>query len=107
MKNYNIDYFLSKNYSFVLIKNNKITRRSKSQGLKPLVFCLKKYKKEMRGGIVYDKIVGLAVAMLLGYGKATEAWTPIISKNARKYLLKNKIKLTHKKEVKNIMNKNG
>jgi len=106
MKNYNLDYFLSKNYSFVLIKNNKITRRSKSQGLKPLVFCLRKYKKEMRGAMVYDKVIGLAAAMLLEYGNVAEVWTPIISRAAKKYLQGKKVKIIFKKEVENILNNN-
>lgn len=105
MKNYNLDYFLLKNYSFALIKNNKLIYKSKSQGLKPLVFCLKKYRKQMRDAIIYDKIIGLAAAKLLVHGKVAEVWTPIISCNAKKYLRSKKIKLIYKKEVKNIMNK--
>lgn len=105
MKNYNLDYFLSKNYSFVLIKNNKLIYKSKSQGLKPLVFCLKKRKKEMKEAIVYDKVIGLAAAMLLKWGGVAEIWTPIISYNAKKYLRGKKIRIIFKKEIKNIFNK--
>jgi hypothetical protein len=121
MKKHYIDYFLTKDWSFVLIKDGKVVYselnaryigrsaryKSKSQGLKPLVFCLRKYKKEMKNAVVYDKIVGLAAAMLLAYGKVKEVWTPIISKDARKYLEKHRIKIIYKKEVKNILNKDG
>ena len=106
MKKYNLYYFLKKEFSFVLIKNNKIIYKSKSQGLKPLVFCLKKHRKKMKEAIVYDKVIGLAAAMLLEYGNVTEVWTPIISKEARQYLIRDEIKIIHNKEVKNIMNKN-
>jgi hypothetical protein len=105
MPKYNLHYFLKKEFSFVLIKNNKIICKSKSQGLKPLVFCFKKRKKEMRGAIVYDKVIGLAAAMLLEYSNVTEVWTPIISRAAKKYLCQKKVKLIYKKEVKDILNK--
>jgi hypothetical protein len=106
MKNYNLEYFLSKKYSFVLIKNNKIFYQSKSRGLKPLVFCLRKHKKEMRGAIVYDKIGGLAAATLLASAKVKKIQTLIISQRAKKYLVKNRIEVIYEKEVKNIMNEN-
>lgn len=106
MQNYNLEYFFEKEFSFVLIKNNETIYRSKSQGLKPLVFCLKKYRKEMREAAVYDKVIGLAAAMLLASVKVKEIQTLMISQSAKKYLAKNKIKIIYKKEVKNIMNKN-
>jgi len=106
-KIFNLDYFLEKRWSFVLIKNGKIIFKSKAKRLKPLIFCLKKHQKEMRGAIVFDKIVGRAAAMLLAYAKVKEAWTPTISQDAKKYLKKNKIKIEFKKEVKNIMNRKG
>jgi len=107
MKKYNLYYFLKKEFSFVLIKSNKIIYRSKNQGLKPLVFCLKKHREKMKEAIVYDKVIGLAAAMLLEYGHVTEIWTPIISCSAKKYLRDKKVKVVFKKEVKNILNKNG
>ena len=102
---YNLDYFLPKDYSFVLIGNKKVIYQSKSQRLAPLVFCLKRYRKEMKGAVVYDKIVGLAAAKLLAYGRVAEVWTSIVSKRGLKYLRENKIKVEYKKEVKNILNK--
>jgi hypothetical protein len=106
-KIYNLGYFSGKNWSFVLIKNGKIIFKSKADRLKPLILCIKKHQKEMRGAIVFDKIIGRAAAMLLVYAKVKEVWTPIISQDARKYLKKNKIKAEFKKEVKNIMNQKG
>lgn len=106
-KIYNLDCFLAKPWSFVLIKNGKIIFKSKAERLKPLIFCIKKHKKEMRGAIAFDKIVGRVAAMLLAHAKVKEVWTPIISQDARKYLKKNKINVEYKKEVKNIMNQRG
>lgn len=106
-KTYSLDYFSQKKWSFVLIKNGEILYKSKADRLKPLIFCIKKHKKEMRGAIVFDKIVGRAAATLLAYAKVKEVWTPIISQDAKKYLKKSKIKIGFKKEVKNIMNQKG
>lgn len=106
-KTYSFDYLSGKDWSFVLIKNGEIRYKSKAERLKPLIFCIKKYGKEMHGATVFDKIVGRAAAMLLAHAKVKEAWTPIISQDAKKYLKKNKIKIEFEKEVKNIMNREG
>ena len=61
----------------------------------------------MKGAVVFDKIVGLAAAKLLVYGNVAEVLTPTISRDAKKYLQKNEVKLNFKKEVKNILNCHG
>lgn len=108
MKNkYSLEYFLQKSWTFVLVKNGKIIYKSKSQRLKPLIFSVKNYKKEMRGAVVFDKIVGRAAACLLAYAKAEEVWTPMISRDAKKIFAKSKIKVAYEREVKNVMNQRG
>ncbi len=104
---YNLSFFAKKPWSFVLIKNEKIVFKSKAQHLKPLIFCIKKYKKEMRGAIVFDKIVGRAAAILLVYAKVKEVWTPTISRSGKAYLAKNKVKIVYKKLENYIMNRRG
>jgi hypothetical protein len=106
-KVYSLEYFLEKNWSFVLIKNGEILYKSKADRLKPLILCIKKHQNEMRRAIVFDKIIGRAAAMLLAHAKVKEVWTPTISQDARKYLKKSKIKIEFQKEVKNIMNQKG
>jgi hypothetical protein len=106
-KIYSLDYFLEKSWSFVLIKNEKIVFRSKTERLKPLIACIKKHKEDMRGAIVFDKVIGRAAAMLLAHAKVKEVWTPIISQDARKYLKKSKINVEFKEVVKAIMNQKG
>lgn len=105
--NYNLEYFLTKNWSFVLIKNGKIFFKSKAEHLKPLVFCVKKYKKEMRGAVAFDKVVGKAAAILLAHAKAKEVWTPTISRSGKAYLSKNKVKIVYKNTANCIMNRKG
>ena len=105
--NYNLDYFAAKSWSFVLIKNDEIIFKSKLRGLKPLAYCAKKYKREMRGAIVFDKVVGRAAAILLAYAKVKEVWTPTISRSGKAYLAKNKVKIAYENLTDCIMNRQG
>ncbi len=108
MKNkYSLQYFLLKPWSFVLIGDDKIIFKSKAQRLQPLIFCVKKYKKEMRGAVVFDKIVGRAAAYLLTHAKVAEVWTPVISKDAKKILTEKNIKIAYGQEVACIRNGKG
>jgi len=104
---YSLDYFLEKNWSFILIKNGRIVYKSKLQGLKPLIFCVKKYKKEMRGAIVFDKVVGRAAAVLLAYARVKEVWTPTISQSGKACLAENKMKIIYKNLASCITNRKG
>lgn len=107
MKEYNLDYFLDKKWSFVLVKNSRIIYKSRQGGLKPLIFSLKRYKKELRQATVFDKIVGRAAALLLVYGKVKEILTSTISQEGLRILQKNKVKVLYNNKVKNILNKDG
>jgi hypothetical protein len=106
-KIYSLEYFFEKSWSFVLIKNGKIIYKSKAQRLRPLVFCLKKYNRQISGTVVFDKIVGRAAAYLLARARVAEVRTPTISRDAKRILSKNKIKIAFGREVKNIMNRRG
>ncbi len=104
---FSLEYFSETNWSFVLIKQDKIIYKSKLQGLKPLIFCIKKYKREMPGATVYDKIVGRAAAILLAHAGVGEVWTPAASGAGREYLEKKGISLAYKKAVSYVRNKQG
>lgn len=114
---YNLDYFSGSCWSFVLIKQNRIIYKSKLDGLKPLIFCIKKYsargrsalerKNEMQDSIVYDKIIGKAAAILLVSVGISEVWTPTISKAGKAYLSKNNVKIVYKNFVNCIKNRKG
>lgn len=104
---YNLDYFTRTTWSFVLIRSGKIVFKSKLQGLKPLIYFLKKHKKEMRGATAYDKIVGRAAAILLVHGKVEEVWTLTLSKLGKAYLAKNKVKVVYRTLADRIVNRRG
>lgn len=102
-----LQYFTDKKLAFALIKKGKILYKSKSQGLKPLIFCVKNYKTQMRGATIYDKVIGRAAALLLVYGRVKEVMTPLINEDAIKTLHKNRIRISYTKKVKHIMNRQG
>lgn len=107
MKEHNLKSFSGGKWVFVLIKNNQIVYRSKKQGLKPLIFCLKKYKSQMRDAFVFDKVVGRAAACLLVLGKVKKISTPLVSQGALDLLKKNRIQAEYNQVAVNIMNRAG
>ncbi len=107
MKIYNLSYFQDKNWSFVLIKKDKIVYRSKKQGLLPLIFCLKRNRQTMKGALVFDKIIGRAAALLLIYARVKKIMTPVITMQALKILRKNKTKVNYGKIIVKVLNKKG
>lgn len=103
----NLDYFIKKGWSFALIKGGKILYRSKNQGLKPLIFCVKNYRRQMRDATVFDKIVGRAAALLLADAGVKKVLTPLISRLALIILRRGRIEIEYDKIVKNILNRAG
>lgn len=107
MKEYSLEIFQKTRWTFVLMKSGKIIYRSKKEGLRPLLFCLKNKKALLKNAIVYDKIVGRAAACLMIWGKAKSVMTPTISRSALKELKKNKIAVEYKNITGKIMNRAG
>ena len=102
-----LHYFTGKKLAFALIKNEKIIYQSKKQRLEPLLFCLKKYKRQMRGATVYDKVVGRAAALLLAYGGVARVLAPLISRGGLAVLRRGGAVVEYQKIVKNITNIKG
>jgi len=107
MKQYNLDYFETSNWTFALVKNGKIIYRSKKEGLRPLLFCLKEKRDKLQNATVYDKIIGRAAACLMIYGRVKSVMTPTISRSAIAEFKKHKIAVTCRSTTGKIMNKKG
>ena len=107
MKEFDLKYFSEKSWAFVLIKNDLVLYRSKKQRLLPLLFCLKKYKIQMRRATIFDKVVGRAAALLLIYGGVKKVLTPTVSQGALIVLRRGGAKIEYGKIVKNILNRAG
>lgn len=107
MKRYSLDYFSNTALSFVLIKDGEVLYQSKSHGLKPLIFCFKKYRWQMKSAMVFDKTVGRAAALILTEAKIKKIITPLISVEAINILKNAKIETEFGKKVKHILNRAG
>lgn len=107
MKDYNLDYFNKSPWTFVLIKNGKIIFRAKNRGITPLIFCLKRRKKDLKNAVVFDKIIGRAAAMLLAYAGVKKVMTSMASREALILLRENRIDVEYKIGVKHILNRKG
>lgn len=107
MKKYNLEHFKKTTWTFIVIKNGQIVYRSKKEGLRPLIFCLKYKKDILRGATVYDKIIGRAAAYLMIYGRAKNVMTPVISRSALKEFQKYKMPVQYRKTTGKIMNRRG
>lgn len=107
MKEFNLENLAKTKWTFIVIKNNKIVCRSKKEGLKPLLFCLRRKSEVLKNSTVYDKIIGRAAACLMIYGKVKNVMTPVISRSAIQELKKYNIKFEYLKTTGKIMNKKG
>lgn len=72
-----------------------------------MLFCLKKFKAQMRGAMIFDKIIGRAAALLLSYSGAKKILTPVITRNALAILQRGGAEIKYDKIVKNILNLAG
>jgi hypothetical protein len=96
-------------YSLALFKDSKLICTSKGTGIRPLVECIMKMKKEMhntQGYTLHDKIVGLAAARLIIYTKMiSEVYAGTISKDALEILEKEYIQVEADKGVEKILSR--
>lgn len=107
MTEFNLEYFAAKKISFALIKKGRLIFQSKDQGLKPLIFCFKNHKAQMRGGFVFDKVVGRAAALLLVWGGVKKVLTPTVSRGGLTVLRRGGATAEYGRIVKNILNRAG
>jgi hypothetical protein len=96
-------------YSLALYKDSKLIFSSKGTGIRPLVDCIMKLKKEspnIKDCILHDKVIGLAAARLIVYSKMiSEVHAGTISKDAAVMLEKEYIEVEAEKGVENILSR--
>ncbi len=81
--------FLSGGFALIVEdRDGKVIYRSKERGLAPLVECVEARLAEMEGGVVRDKVVGRAAALLLSYAKVSSVYVEVASKGAIDHLAK-------------------
>lgn len=106
MIKYNLEWFIKSGISFAMIIGDRVVYKSKASGLKPLIHCIKKYKKQLGQAVIFDKVVGRAAAILIISAGINQIITPTISSSAIKIIKRYKIKVTYGRKVIKILNSN-
>jgi len=101
----NLNTFEQSGLSLYIEKDGQVLFQSEDHMLKPLIQAIK--EKNLKGAVVYDKLVGRGAALLFVYAKIAKVFTLTASKNALTVLKENQIPITTKTVVDNIMNNNG
>jgi hypothetical protein len=73
---------LSENYSFVIIKDEKIIRFNRDVGIKPILETIEEMGNDLEGAVIGDRILGKASAFLWRYSKIKGIYSPQATKTA-------------------------
>jgi hypothetical protein len=96
-------------YSLALFKDSKLIYTSKGTGIRPLVECIMKMKKEkhdIKDCTLHDKVIGLAAARLIIHSDIINSvYAGIISREALEMLEKKYIDVEADKGVEKILSK--
>ena len=106
MTNLLFEKFIKTKFSLWIFSNEKIIFRSKKEGLQPIVDYLKQSGLNNKNIIVFDKIIGNAVALLLVLLKPKKVCTLTISSSGLRIFKKYKINYSALKNVDIIKGKN-
>ena len=72
--------------TFVVVKKGEIIFEAKSHGISDFLHAIEKFRKELAGSVVADRIVGRAAALLCAYSKAASVFAVTISEEGKKVL---------------------
>lgn len=73
---------LSENYSFVIVKDEKVLRFSKEEGIIPILQIIEEMGSDLEGKIIGDRNLGKASAFLWRYSKIKGIYSPQATKTA-------------------------
>lgn len=102
-----LEQWVEKGYSLVIIQNDKIVFKSKEAGIKALYKLIKKAPDKLKGALVFDKIVGRAAALLLVLGQVREVVAWRLSQPGKNVLVKYQIRFSAQQMVENILAEDG
>lgn len=92
-------------YSFVLMKEGQENIYSTDIGLKPIMVILRKDRLGLELGVVADKVIGKAAALMLVLSKASAVHAVVMSQAAKVILDENGITYTYDNLVPYIENR--
>ena len=97
---------VKENYaSCVLLKDGKIIASERGRGIAPLLKVHDEYPAEMAGGVLVDKVIGKAAALIAIHGKISAIHTELICDPALEILREHGVSVTYEKSVPQILNR--
>jgi hypothetical protein len=61
--------------NFVVVKNEKIWKKEKDEGLKPILEVIVEMDEDINGSVIGERILGKATALLFRYAKASGVYS--------------------------------
>ncbi|MCY6371346.1 DUF1893 domain-containing protein [Clostridium ganghwense] len=98
-------HLLENNLSLVIVKDGKVVVEKNERGIKPLFMAVLEKKDTIDGGVLADKVIGKAAAMLSVKANLKCIYTKMISENAIEVLKDNNISFEYDLKVPYIMNR--
>ena len=92
--------------TFVMIRGGK-TFSSEMRGVAPILDLLREDPDALEDGVVADKVIGKAAALLLMYGRIKALYTKVISSHALNVLKDSRIEVVYDKLVPYVINRDG
>lgn len=97
----------SEDCSVVIVKYNKIWKKIKGDGVKPILQAIEEMGEDIYDSVIGDKILGKASALLCRYAKASGVYSPQGTKTAIALLIMGGIPCQIDKMIPFIQNKAG
>jgi len=99
--------FVNSSDTFRVYHKGKLIFKSKKEQLRPLLDYIDRFSPQVKGVVIFDRIVGNAVALLLKKAFCLEIYSPLGSEFAARTLSEQGIKYHFSRTVPYIMNKAG
>ncbi len=102
-----LEDFVRSDWSLVVENRTGLVFRSKEEKLRPLLKCIEQHSSEMKGAILFDRVVGRAAALLCAYARVGTVLTPLLSDGGREALNQFAIPFHALGRVKEILNEDS
>nr|WP_272507298.1 DUF1893 domain-containing protein [Clostridium aestuarii] len=91
--------------SMVIVKDSEVVVQRKARGIEPLFTAVLEKRDLIAGGVLADKVIGKAAAMLSVEAGIKHIYTKMISENAIQVLKHNNISFEYELKVPYILNR--
>lgn len=98
-------YLIENKVSLVIVKDGQVIIEESGRGIKPLFKAVLEKAEIIDGGVLADKVIGKAAAMLAVKGNIKKIYTKMISESAIQVLSNNDISVEYELKVPYILNR--